>query len=133
MFADVRNNSVSGGCSSADWRQGSEKESFAAKLKKHGYKTMYAGKYLNQVANEISKDLLAPCSMVAQVAAEWATCRRAGTGGPDWSATLGETASTGWSIQCFPGIITTPCLSMARRRDMATTTPGTTSLMLSGQ
>merc|ERR1712013_168130 len=44
----VRNNTVSGGCSSSEWREGLETQTFAAKLQKTGYTTMYAGKYLNQ-------------------------------------------------------------------------------------
>jgi len=44
----VRNNTVAGGCSSSEWRDGLEGQTFAAKLQKAGYSTMYAGKYLNQ-------------------------------------------------------------------------------------
>jgi len=44
----VKNNTVTGGCSSQEWRQGPERKSFAFHLKSAGYKTMYAGKYLNQ-------------------------------------------------------------------------------------
>jgi len=45
----VRNNTVDGGCSSSDWREGLEaKNTFAVSLQQAGYTTMYAGKYLNQ-------------------------------------------------------------------------------------
>jgi N-acetylglucosamine-6-sulfatase len=39
---------VGGGCSGPAWRTGAEQKTFAARLKKSGYTTMYAGKYLNQ-------------------------------------------------------------------------------------
>ncbi|KAK7788721.1 hypothetical protein R5R35_011011 [Gryllus longicercus] len=42
------NNSVSGGCSNFNWQQNQEKQSFAVPLHHAGYKTFYAGKYLNQ-------------------------------------------------------------------------------------
>lgn len=44
----VNNNTVTGGCSSQDWRQGPERKTFAFHLQSAGYRTMYAGKYLNQ-------------------------------------------------------------------------------------
>ncbi|XP_038061559.1 N-acetylglucosamine-6-sulfatase-like isoform X1 [Patiria miniata] len=42
------NNSISGGCSNADWQKGPEKTTFATYLRGMGYKTFFAGKYLNQ-------------------------------------------------------------------------------------
>ena len=42
------NNSVSGNCSSPEWQKNSESNAFVTVLKKHGYKTFFAGKYLNQ-------------------------------------------------------------------------------------
>lgn len=42
------NNSYSGECSGRRWQLGPEKKTFAAHLKKNGYSTFYAGKYLNQ-------------------------------------------------------------------------------------
>jgi N-acetylglucosamine-6-sulfatase len=46
----VVNNSISGGCSSPTWQENHEVSSIAATLKSaKGYKTFYAGKYLNQV------------------------------------------------------------------------------------
>lgn len=44
----VWNNSLEGNCWGDDWRSTSEKETFGALLKNAGYKTFYAGKYLNQ-------------------------------------------------------------------------------------
>ncbi|KAJ3618191.1 hypothetical protein MTP99_006213 [Tenebrio molitor] len=45
----VVNNSISGGCSSPAWQENHEVSSIAATLKSaKGYKTFYAGKYLNQ-------------------------------------------------------------------------------------
>ncbi|XP_065351291.1 N-acetylglucosamine-6-sulfatase-like [Cloeon dipterum] len=45
----VLNNSISGGCASDKWREDFENNAtFATHLKKQGYKTFYAGKYLNQ-------------------------------------------------------------------------------------
>lgn len=47
---NVTNNTVSGGCSSVNWQKNFEPKSFAAILQKEaGYKTFYAGKYLNEV------------------------------------------------------------------------------------
>lgn len=44
----ARNNSLSGGCSSAGWQQGPEQHSVSTYMKKMGYKTFFGGKYLNQ-------------------------------------------------------------------------------------
>lgn len=46
---EVRNNSVSGNCSSALWQEGPESRAFPVYLNKHKYQTFFAGKYLNQV------------------------------------------------------------------------------------
>ncbi|XP_036145142.1 N-acetylglucosamine-6-sulfatase isoform X2 [Monomorium pharaonis] len=46
------NNSIAGGCSNARWQQSREPATFAALLRFAGYKTFYAGKYLNQYGNE---------------------------------------------------------------------------------
>lgn len=43
------NNSIAGGCSSTRWQRSRERATFAALLRIAGYKTFYAGKYLNQV------------------------------------------------------------------------------------
>ena len=43
------NNSLSGNCSSRAWVEGPEKKSFVVSVKNSGYKTFFAGKYLNQV------------------------------------------------------------------------------------
>ncbi|XP_014484648.1 PREDICTED: N-acetylglucosamine-6-sulfatase-like isoform X2 [Dinoponera quadriceps] len=46
------NNTIAGGCSSAEWQQSQEPATFAALLRKvAGYKTFYAGKYLNEYGN----------------------------------------------------------------------------------
>lgn len=42
------NNSISGQCSSIRWQEGPEKKTFAAHLHYNGYRTFFAGKYLNQ-------------------------------------------------------------------------------------
>ncbi|XP_051896818.1 glucosamine (N-acetyl)-6-sulfatase (Sanfilippo disease IIID), b [Pristis pectinata] len=44
----VRNNSLSGNCSSVHWQKVMEPQAFSVYLKKRGYQTFYAGKYLNQ-------------------------------------------------------------------------------------
>ncbi|XP_063220192.1 N-acetylglucosamine-6-sulfatase-like isoform X2 [Bacillus rossius redtenbacheri] len=46
------NNSVEGGCSSLNWQNTHEKRSYAVPVKTAGYKTFYAGKYLNQYGRE---------------------------------------------------------------------------------
>ncbi|XP_055536141.1 N-acetylglucosamine-6-sulfatase-like isoform X2 [Wyeomyia smithii] len=50
----VYNNSKSGGCYGVHWRETVEPETFPVLLQKHGYKTFYAGKYLNEY---YSKDI----------------------------------------------------------------------------
>ncbi|XP_019624453.1 PREDICTED: N-acetylglucosamine-6-sulfatase-like [Branchiostoma belcheri] len=42
------NNSVDGDCSSKAWQDGPEKSTFATQVKTAGYRTFFAGKYLNQ-------------------------------------------------------------------------------------
>lgn len=44
----VRNNSLSGNCSSAQWQKVMEPQAIPVYMKKSGYQTFYAGKYLNQ-------------------------------------------------------------------------------------
>eukprot|EP00062_Callorhinchus_milii_P021310 gi/632977891/ref/XP_007905600.1/ PREDICTED: N-acetylglucosamine-6-sulfatase-like [Callorhinchus milii] len=44
----VRNNSVTGNCSSLQWQRAMEPQAFSVYLKKRGYQTFYAGKYLNK-------------------------------------------------------------------------------------
>ncbi|XP_077256350.1 N-acetylglucosamine-6-sulfatase [Temnothorax americanus] len=47
------NNSIAGGCSSAQWQRSREPATFAALLRNvAGYATFYAGKYLNQYGNK---------------------------------------------------------------------------------
>ncbi|KAG8010450.1 N-acetylglucosamine-6-sulfatase [Nibea albiflora] len=48
---EVRNNSLSGNCSSLLWQKGPESEAFPTYLLKQKYQTFFAGKYLNQVGN----------------------------------------------------------------------------------
>ncbi|CAG05364.1 unnamed protein product, partial [Tetraodon nigroviridis] len=45
---EVRNNSLSGNCSSPQWQKGPESQAFPVLLSKLGYQTFFAGKYLNQ-------------------------------------------------------------------------------------
>ncbi|XP_045922648.1 glucosamine (N-acetyl)-6-sulfatase (Sanfilippo disease IIID), b [Micropterus dolomieu] len=45
---EVRNNSLSGNCSSPLWQKGPESEAFPIYLSKQKYQTFFAGKYLNQ-------------------------------------------------------------------------------------
>ncbi|KAK3101434.1 hypothetical protein FSP39_003556 [Pinctada imbricata] len=42
------NNSLEGGCSNSHWQNTQEPSAFPVYLKQQGYKTMFAGKYLNQ-------------------------------------------------------------------------------------
>ncbi|XP_074642046.1 N-acetylglucosamine-6-sulfatase-like [Tubulanus polymorphus] len=44
----VFNNSIKGNCNGESWRQEAEKSAFITHLKNQGYRTMFAGKYLNQ-------------------------------------------------------------------------------------
>ena len=44
----ARNNSVTGNCAGQDWVDTNEKKTMATSLKALGYRTMFAGKYLNQ-------------------------------------------------------------------------------------
>lgn len=46
---EVRNNSLSGNCSSIQWQKGPESTAFPVYLNKQKYQTFFAGKYLNQV------------------------------------------------------------------------------------
>uniref|UniRef100_A0A8C9X2K5 N-acetylglucosamine-6-sulfatase n=1 Tax=Sander lucioperca TaxID=283035 RepID=A0A8C9X2K5_SANLU len=45
---EVRNNSLSGNCSSLQWQKGPESTAFPFYLSKQKYQTFFAGKYLNQ-------------------------------------------------------------------------------------
>jgi N-acetylglucosamine-6-sulfatase len=50
----TRNNSVAGGCGSANWQAGVERNAtIAVHLQRKGYTTFYAGKYLNQVRQQL--------------------------------------------------------------------------------
>ncbi|ALC48678.1 CG18278 [Drosophila busckii] len=42
------NNSISGGCNGQFWRHTSEPQALPVLLQRHGYRTFFAGKYLNQ-------------------------------------------------------------------------------------
>lgn len=48
----VKNNSLSGGCSSPEWQRGPERSAFAVDLQRAGYETFYAGKYLNRYGHK---------------------------------------------------------------------------------
>ena len=48
----ARNNSLQGNCAGADWVANNEKATIATALQQLGYKTMFAGKYLNQYGVE---------------------------------------------------------------------------------
>ncbi|PIK58794.1 putative N-acetylglucosamine-6-sulfatase [Apostichopus japonicus] len=48
------NNTIQGHCSSTEWQNGPEKNTFAAHLKAENYTTFFAGKYLNQVSGRKS-------------------------------------------------------------------------------
>ncbi|XP_033225479.1 N-acetylglucosamine-6-sulfatase-like isoform X2 [Belonocnema kinseyi] len=57
----VLNNSISGGCNDQKWKDGPEKNTFAIHLnKKMGYRTFYAGKYLNQYGTRAAGGLRKP-------------------------------------------------------------------------
>uniref|UniRef100_A0A3Q0RXD5 N-acetylglucosamine-6-sulfatase n=1 Tax=Amphilophus citrinellus TaxID=61819 RepID=A0A3Q0RXD5_AMPCI len=49
---EVRNNSLSGNCSSIQWQKGPEAEAFHTYLSKLKYQTFFAGKYLNQYGSK---------------------------------------------------------------------------------
>ncbi|XP_054468250.1 glucosamine (N-acetyl)-6-sulfatase (Sanfilippo disease IIID), b [Anoplopoma fimbria] len=54
---EVRNNSVSGNCSSPQWQSGPEASAFPVYLSKQKYQTFYAGKYLNQYGKKDGGDV----------------------------------------------------------------------------
>ncbi|XP_041815856.1 glucosamine (N-acetyl)-6-sulfatase (Sanfilippo disease IIID), b [Chelmon rostratus] len=54
---EVRNNSLSGNCSSALWQTGPESEAFPVFLSKQKYQTFFAGKYLNQYGKKDGGDV----------------------------------------------------------------------------
>ncbi|XP_075996301.1 glucosamine (N-acetyl)-6-sulfatase (Sanfilippo disease IIID), b [Genypterus blacodes] len=54
---EVRNNSVSGNCSSALWQSGPEAQAFPVFLNKMKYQTFFAGKYLNQYGKKEGGDI----------------------------------------------------------------------------
>lgn len=71
---EVRNNSLSGNCSSALWQTGPESEAFPVFLSKQKYQTFFAGKYLNQVGTQsrfMSKFTLS--SACSTSCADWET------------------------------------------------------------
>ncbi|KAM9841775.1 glucosamine (N-acetyl)-6-sulfatase (Sanfilippo disease IIID), b [Aulostomus maculatus] len=53
----VRNNSLSGNCSSPLWQKGPESQAFPFYLSKQKYQTFFAGKYLNQYGKKESGDV----------------------------------------------------------------------------
>lgn len=54
---EVRNNSVTGNCSSPAWRKGPESLAFPVYLSKQQYQTFYGGKYLNQYGKKEAGDV----------------------------------------------------------------------------
>ncbi|KAG7218755.1 hypothetical protein INR49_007292 [Caranx melampygus] len=54
---EVRNNSLSGNCSSPQWQKGPEAEAFPVYLNKNKYQTFFAGKYLNQYGSKGAGDV----------------------------------------------------------------------------
>ncbi|XP_068430168.1 glucosamine (N-acetyl)-6-sulfatase (Sanfilippo disease IIID), b [Clinocottus analis] len=54
---EVRNNSLTGNCSSAAWRAGPEAAAFPVLLSKQKYQTFFAGKYLNQYGKKDAGDV----------------------------------------------------------------------------
>ena len=44
----MKNNSLEGNCSGVAWNENAEKRTVGVRMQKLGYKTFYAGKYLNQ-------------------------------------------------------------------------------------
>ncbi|ELT91586.1 hypothetical protein CAPTEDRAFT_122955 [Capitella teleta] len=75
------NNSISGNCSSPQWQQTAEKETFAAHLKKQGYNTFFAGKYLNQYGYK-------PSGGVEHVPPGW----------DDWNGLVGNSVYYNYSL-----------------------------------
>lgn len=65
----VVNNTLEGNCSSIAWQKSEEPHTFPALLKAHaGYQTFFAGKYLNQVSEDM-KPHLSVSSLFRQTAA----------------------------------------------------------------
>ncbi|KAG7499573.1 N-acetylglucosamine-6-sulfatase-like [Solea senegalensis] len=54
---EVRNNSLSGNCSSTLWQKGPETEALPVYLSKQKYQTFFAGKYLNQYGKKEAGDV----------------------------------------------------------------------------
>ncbi|XP_035996516.1 glucosamine (N-acetyl)-6-sulfatase (Sanfilippo disease IIID), b [Fundulus heteroclitus] len=54
---EVRNNSLSGNCSSVQWQQGPEALAFPVYLSKQKYQTFFGGKYLNQYGRKDAGDV----------------------------------------------------------------------------
>ncbi|XP_035039930.1 glucosamine (N-acetyl)-6-sulfatase (Sanfilippo disease IIID), b isoform X2 [Hippoglossus stenolepis] len=54
---EVRNNSLTGNCSSPQWQKGPESEAFPVYLSKQKYQTFFAGKYLNQYGKKDAGDV----------------------------------------------------------------------------
>lgn len=54
---EVRNNSLSGNCSSQLWQKGPEAAAFPVYLSKLKYQTFFAGKYLNQYGSKLAGDV----------------------------------------------------------------------------
>uniref|UniRef100_A0A3P9PM30 N-acetylglucosamine-6-sulfatase n=1 Tax=Poecilia reticulata TaxID=8081 RepID=A0A3P9PM30_POERE len=54
---EVRNNSLSGNCSSTQWQKGPEAEAFPVYLSKQKYQTFFGGKYLNQYGAKAAGDV----------------------------------------------------------------------------
>mmetsp|Transcript_1016 Transcript_1016/g.3772 ORF Transcript_1016/g.3772 Transcript_1016/m.3772 type:complete len:188 (-) Transcript_1016:46-609(-) len=48
----ITNNTIAGGCSSRQWQESAEKDTMATRLRARGYRTGFAGKYLNRYGSD---------------------------------------------------------------------------------
>lgn len=78
-------NSISRNCYGEEWRQGAEQQTFAVSAKLAGYKTYFAGKYLNQYATRTDASNHSVCTPANELG-----CYRVPPGWDGWLGLVGN-------------------------------------------
>ena len=78
-------NSIQRNCYGEEWRQGAEQQTFAVSAKLAGYKTYFAGKYLNQYATRTAESNHSVCTPANELG-----CYRVPPGWDGWLGLVGN-------------------------------------------